>query len=243
MEIEVCYQTLALEPGASQSEIQQAYKDLVRIWHPDRFSDDPRLQAKVEQQLKQINAAYEILKPHYTDTHRSQVITVSSQSSTKNFNLEKLKSLLEAKRLKDADSETKRLLLEFANREREGWLRPEDIDWLSAQSLLEIDRLWTQYSHGQFGFSVQKKLWHRLGCVSSGEMITQTISEKKFGTAVYWRTSSTWLSPWDAFAYDFHAPQGSLPRQYIFALSGWHSHAKGWTGYLLLRFDDVFLKI
>ena len=52
------YEILQLRPGASPSQIQQAYRDLVRVWHPDRFAHDPRLQTIAEQKLKEINAAY-----------------------------------------------------------------------------------------------------------------------------------------------------------------------------------------
>ena len=52
------YEILQLRPGASPSQIQQAYRDLVRVWHPDRFAHDPRLQKIAEHKLKEINAAY-----------------------------------------------------------------------------------------------------------------------------------------------------------------------------------------
>ena len=39
-------------------EVQQAYKDLVNIWHPDRFATNPRLRRKAETKLKEINRAY-----------------------------------------------------------------------------------------------------------------------------------------------------------------------------------------
>ena len=55
------YRTLGLTPSASELEIKQAWRDLARIWHPDRFSHDPRLQARAVEELKKINEAYEVL--------------------------------------------------------------------------------------------------------------------------------------------------------------------------------------
>jgi TonB family protein len=52
---------LEIEPGASLEEIRQAYRDQTKVWHPDRFSNDVRLQKKAEDKLKQINLAYQRL--------------------------------------------------------------------------------------------------------------------------------------------------------------------------------------
>lgn len=54
-----CCQILGLEVGASRAEMKQAYRDLVHVWHPDRFAQNPRLQKKAEEMLKEVNAAYE----------------------------------------------------------------------------------------------------------------------------------------------------------------------------------------
>jgi hypothetical protein len=55
---EGCLRVLGLGPGASEQEIKAAYRDLAKVWHPDRFSHDPRLQQKAQEQLKEINEAY-----------------------------------------------------------------------------------------------------------------------------------------------------------------------------------------
>lgn len=243
MQPDLHYQLLEIEPGASQDDIRQAYKDLVKVWHPDRFGSDPRLQQKAEAKLKQINAAYEFLKSYRSQTAPGSPQPKQKQSPKISLNCEKLKQLLELRRFEDADQETKRLLLELARREQSGWLQPEDVKGLPAPALLTIDQLWTQHSNHRFGFSVQKEIWKQLGCNSSANTSAQTISENKFGQSVRWRTGSLWLSPWDAFDSDLQAPPGSLPRAYIFALSGWWSYCKGWTGCLVWRFDDIFLKL
>ena len=53
---------LGVTPGASAQEVKQAYRDLAKVWHPDRFQDSPRLSRQAEEKLKQINDAYEALK-------------------------------------------------------------------------------------------------------------------------------------------------------------------------------------
>ncbi len=60
-----CIETLGLKPGASQEEIIQAHRDLANVWHPDRFAANPRLQKKAEEELKEVNAAYQYIRSFY----------------------------------------------------------------------------------------------------------------------------------------------------------------------------------
>ncbi|HEY9699085.1 MAG TPA: GUN4 domain-containing protein [Trichocoleus sp.] len=250
------FQILEVEQGVSQEEIKQAYRDLAKVWHPDRFSDDPRLQKKAEGKLKQINAAYEFLKsyqPQSTQaktqsTHEQPAQQGRSRATTERpveitVDCERLKNLLNLGKWKEADVETTSLLLGIAHRQREGWLRPEDVKFLPYQDLILIDHLWLEKSNGRFGFSAQKQIWHKLSCKSSMSISTQTISEKRFGQAVQWHTASSWLLKWDNFSHSTQLPQGSLPRDYIFAMSGWWNYSKGATGYLIWNFDNLFLKL
>lgn len=55
------YELLGVAPGTSGRELKQAYLDMAKVWHPDRFSHDPRLQQKAQEKLKEINDAYERL--------------------------------------------------------------------------------------------------------------------------------------------------------------------------------------
>jgi curved DNA-binding protein CbpA len=57
-DIDKCYEILGVNVGASIEEVKQSYRDLVKIWHPDRFDNDPRLQKKASEKLKEINRAY-----------------------------------------------------------------------------------------------------------------------------------------------------------------------------------------
>jgi|HubBroStandDraft_4_1064222.scaffolds.fasta_scaffold53705_3 hypothetical protein len=57
-----CFRALGVAPYASWEEIRQAHKDLVRVWHPDRFQSDPEMRQKAQLQLQKINEAYDALK-------------------------------------------------------------------------------------------------------------------------------------------------------------------------------------
>jgi len=54
------YEVLGLKKGASLSEIKEAYKLMVRKWHPDRYGD-PIKKREAEKKMKQINRSYDIL--------------------------------------------------------------------------------------------------------------------------------------------------------------------------------------
>ena len=55
------YELLGVKPGVSSTELKAAHRDLAKVWHPDRFVHDPRLQEKAQEKLKEINEAYELL--------------------------------------------------------------------------------------------------------------------------------------------------------------------------------------
>jgi hypothetical protein len=52
---------LDLENEATPAEVRQAYRDLVRVWHPDRFDSDERLKLKAAGRMSEINVAYRFL--------------------------------------------------------------------------------------------------------------------------------------------------------------------------------------
>lgn len=60
--LEDCLEALGLHPGASWDDITTAYRDLMRVWHPDRFPNDQRLKRRAEQESQKINAAMEQLR-------------------------------------------------------------------------------------------------------------------------------------------------------------------------------------
>ncbi|MCP4666438.1 MAG: J domain-containing protein [Deltaproteobacteria bacterium] len=72
MNIERCFHILELDQRASLKEARQAYKDIVDVWHPDRFSHNPRLKEKAEKKLKEINTAYEVVESFLSSKRQNQ---------------------------------------------------------------------------------------------------------------------------------------------------------------------------
>ncbi len=83
-DIKRCYEKLGLKPGASEEDAKTAYRDLVQVWHPDRFSHNPSLQKKAEEMLKVINNAYEAIKTHIANSSRAAAQAGANRSTYKN---------------------------------------------------------------------------------------------------------------------------------------------------------------
>jgi DnaJ domain len=49
---------LDLNAGASEKQIRETYRVLVKVWHPDRFQGDAKLKQAAEDKLKALNSAY-----------------------------------------------------------------------------------------------------------------------------------------------------------------------------------------
>jgi replication fork clamp-binding protein CrfC len=55
------YKILGLQPTASVAEVKQAYKTLVKKWHPDLFVNQPQMQKQAQEKMRLVNEAYNIL--------------------------------------------------------------------------------------------------------------------------------------------------------------------------------------
>lgn len=74
-EIRECYRLLEVEPGAPLDAVKRAYRELLKVWHPDRFPDDPNFQKKATEKTKALNGAYQKLTAYlagnYTESRAS----------------------------------------------------------------------------------------------------------------------------------------------------------------------------
>jgi hypothetical protein len=129
-----------------------------------------------------------------------------------------LRYLLATEQWKKADDETRTLLLGIAGREG-SWLRERDIQSLPDEDLLTIDRLWTRYTSGRFGFCIQYQIWK--GIV---QKIGHAFSVGAFSDCVGWqmerdkRASGFSIKRQDGIPYALTAPAGHLPT--LFNLGG-----------------------
>ncbi|WP_375467878.1 dynamin family protein [uncultured Nostoc sp.] len=59
--ITYAYNILGLQANASQAEVKQAYRTLVKKWHPDLFVNQPQLLKQAQEKMHLVNEAYTIL--------------------------------------------------------------------------------------------------------------------------------------------------------------------------------------
>ncbi|ODV97454.1 hypothetical protein PACTADRAFT_84610 [Pachysolen tannophilus NRRL Y-2460] len=70
------YKVLGLSPKADESEIKKAYREKVKLYHPDKNSSSDKTKEELEEKMSEINNAYEVLSDQ---TKRRQYDMESNQ--------------------------------------------------------------------------------------------------------------------------------------------------------------------
>ncbi|XP_022960513.1 tetrapyrrole-binding protein, chloroplastic-like [Cucurbita moschata] len=80
------------------------------------------------------------------------------------ISFDELDRLLAAKNLRQADEETRRLLIALAGEaaQKRGYVYFSEVQFIAADDLKAIDDLWQKYSDGKFGYSVQKRIFEKM---------------------------------------------------------------------------------
>ena len=148
--------------------------------------------------------------PTIVDSIPSQTKSIPEDdlSLEKGVDYTRLRDLLKARKWKEADQETRTVMLKTAGRQKESWLDRYSIKKLPFIDLRTIDQLWVKYSNGRFGFSVQKRIWESVGH-----------DEEKFGNRVGWYkegivSDDVWLE-YSELTFSLNAPVGHFPFGYL----------------------------
>lgn len=110
-----------------------------------------------------------------------------------------LANLLASGQWRAADEETRTTMLKISRRVAPGWMREQDFTDFPCLDLETIDELWVRYSQGNFGFSVQSKVW---------DLVAQDYA--KFADTVGWRLNYQWQQ-YSQLSFNLKAPLGHLP--------------------------------
>ena len=131
----------------------------------------------------------------------------------------KLHDFLATGQWREADLETTRVMLEIGGGstdktvETYDTLRPENFQDFPCKDLRLIDQLWTHYSNGRFGLSVQFRIYQELGgninTLSGQDIELIRALRQKTG-----RSTNNLLSEWEQQDFSLSAPIGSFPSHY-----------------------------
>ncbi len=127
-------------------------------------------------------------------------------SSMANVDYTYLRNLLARGEWKEADAETVNVMLQAANRTKEGFIDLPSIQYFPCADLGTINRLWLKYSNGHFGFTVQKQIWESVG----GNNNPDNRTYQRFCDRVGWHNQGK-LFYYSNLQYDLNAPSGHLP--------------------------------
>jgi hypothetical protein len=110
-------------------------------------------------------------------------------NSERDIDYTRLRDLLKTGLWEEADQETSHRMLEAVGQDRNGWMRPEELQNFPCTDLVTIDRLWVKYSQSKWGFTVQKQIYVDCG----GQLDYKYPGDKiwhEFCTRVGWSKNS-----------------------------------------------------
>lgn len=58
------YEILEVPIGAPMAEIERSFRELIKVWHPDRFVDNPSLQIRATRKTSEITKAFQWIRRH-----------------------------------------------------------------------------------------------------------------------------------------------------------------------------------
>ncbi|MEA5622179.1 GUN4 domain-containing protein [Nostoc sp. UHCC 0251] len=174
-----------------------AQKKVLGIEETDIVSDDSQLFIEKTELAEQLNKDIDI------------ELTTEFKNNC-HIDYSKLQNLLTQYKWQEADIETAKLMLQVMGKNDWNEVYKQDILNFSCQAFHKIDRLWQQYSHGYFGFSVQQSIWHEIG----GQIDYET--EKRLGDRLGWRREGNWLN-YDQLTFKLSptTPMGHLPVKWL----------------------------
>ncbi|XP_024968436.1 tetrapyrrole-binding protein, chloroplastic-like [Cynara cardunculus var. scolymus] len=87
----------------------------------------------------------------------------STSSSVQSTSFDLLQRLLSTNDFREADNETRRLLIGLAGEaaQKRGYIFFSEVQFIPQVYLQTIDQLWRNHSSNKFGYSVQKRLWEK----------------------------------------------------------------------------------
>ncbi|HEY9630356.1 MAG TPA: GUN4 domain-containing protein [Coleofasciculaceae cyanobacterium] len=147
-----------------------------------------------------------------------------------------LRDLLRQQKWLEADRETLAAMLKASNRTEAGWLDAEALTQFPCSDLHTIDRLWSYYSNGKFGFRAQwqaypmpKRSRTSFAHTQPSRVVQSQVLDftKKMD---WWTERLEFLKYHNQLTFSLEAPQGHLPALWFWTIPWWKALQNGGIG-------------
>lgn len=176
---------------------------------------DKYIRSKVENIPNMFPKLYSVKESHKIRLAKADIKSIKKSSlasalfeiellSYRQIDYSRLRELLSTQSWKEADIETRKVMLQAAGKEESEFIIEEDIKNISSLDLRTMDRLWTVASNGHFGFTTQKDIWKQFG-----ERVDYE-TECELGKYLGWRVNNSWLIH-SQLTFNLRAKRGHLP--------------------------------
>jgi len=98
MDLKRCLEVLELKNATSISQVKHAYRQLVHVWHPDRFPSSSPIKKRADEKMREINMAYEILIAFLSSEHQKDKLSLLEAKTFANFTTKQPVSAREVKK-------------------------------------------------------------------------------------------------------------------------------------------------
>ncbi len=132
------YKILGVSPNASDEEVKRAYKELVKKYHPDQYSENPLFDLAADK-MKEINEAYEQIMNERKNKYNNYA-NYSSNSNNYNyyhgFDSQQVRQLLMNNRIQEAEQ-----FLDNVN------LNNRDAQWYFLKGTVQMRKGWLEEAY------------------------------------------------------------------------------------------------
>ncbi len=110
------YEVLGVSRNATKEEIRQAYRELVKKYHPDKFQSNPDMLKLAEEKMKEVNEAYNYLMTHTNDEYKNAYSGTSASDEDRKIYAQ-VRQMIQSGNLYDAED----LLMKISDKSNPEW--------------------------------------------------------------------------------------------------------------------------
>ncbi|MEQ2006001.1 MAG: J domain-containing protein [Limisphaerales bacterium] len=68
MTVQEALTILEIQGEPTAKSVRDAYMEMIKVWHPDRFPGDAKFQARATRKTQEINSAYRVMQAHFQES-------------------------------------------------------------------------------------------------------------------------------------------------------------------------------